>query len=192
MKKFLVLVTSLIMVFSLSACGKEEEATTEAVTEESSTGVTAPEEIVQLVNVDLPAIAADRDSAVAIYNKYYEDGADIDSETWKEELKTTAIPAYETYLTNLKALSYSNGEVQNLLDIYVKSAEYQKDAMDTVVSAIEEVDTDKLDEANSMITDSKTYMGMYEDELTRLCQSYGISMIGDFGTATDASATDAE
>ncbi len=194
MRKFLIIATSVVMLFSFAACGKKDDnssETTEAVTEAGAP--TSPEEIVQLVNVDLPAIAADRDKAVEIYNSYYVPGADIDSETWKEQLQNDAIPTYETYLNNLKALSYTNGEVQNLLDLYIKSAEYQKDAMDTVVAAIDEVDTDKLDEANSMISDSKTYLGMYEEELTRLCEFYGINMIGEFNSSpTDASATDAE
>ena len=136
----------------------------------------------------LPVTALAGGGSQVVWSEDFED-----SETWKEQLQNDAIPTYETYLNNLKALSYTNGEVQNLLDLYIKSAEYQKDAMDTVVAAIDEVDTDKLDEANSMISDSKTYLGMYEEELTRLCESYGINMIGEFNSSpTDASATDAE
>ena len=193
MKKLKYLLLAALMCLALAGCGKKDEDTTEAATEASSDAAVKPQdEIVQLVNVDLPAIAADRDSAVAIYNKYFEEGADIDSEAWKNQLQNEALTSYDTYLTNLKALSYQNGEVQNLVDIYVKSAEYQRDAIQYVIDAMNDVDTDKLDEASSAIADSKTYLGMYEKELTRLCESYGINMIGDFGTATDASSTDAE
>ena len=197
MKKKLILVMTAVLCFSMAACGKTEE-TTEATTEGPSVAaeeavITSQDEIVQLVNTDLPAIAGDRDSAVAIYNAYYEEGAEIDSETWKTQLIDTAIPTYDAYLEKLRALSYTNGEVQNLLDIYIKSAEYQKEAMQDVVDAITNVDTDMLDAANSAVTDSKTYMKMYEDELTRLCATYGIDMVGQFDASeTDATATDAE
>ena len=196
MKKKLILVMTAVLCFSMAACGKKEEVaetTTEAAVTTEEAAITAPDEIVQLVNTDLPAIAGDRDSAVAIYNAYYEDGADVDSETWKTQLIDSAIPTYDAYLEKLRALTYTNGEVQNLLDIYIKSAEYQKEAMQDVVDAITNVDTDMLDAANSAITDSNTYMKMYEDELTRLCATYGIDMVGQFDASeTDATATDAE
>ena len=188
-KRILAVLLSAAMVVSVVGCGKKKDDDSAADPE-----ATVQEEIVKFVNEDLPSINADRDSAVSVYNAYFEDGADQDSEAWKTKLETEALVSYDTYLDNLNALSYENAEVNNLKDLYVKSSEGQRDAIQHVVNAISEVNTDELDAAQQSITDSQTYLKMYQDELTRLCESYGIEMIGEFSTSTltDASSTDAE
>ncbi len=188
-KKLLLLFMTVLMAFCLMGCGKDEEKDDTS----SDTGVTSQEEIVKLVNEDLPGIAAERDSAVAIYNKYFESGADIDSEAWKDQLKNEALTSYDAYLEKLAALSYTKSDVQNLKDLFEKSAKYQRDAIQYVIDAIESVDSTKLNDAQQAIDDSRTYLNMYQDELKRLCESYGIQMVGEFHTATmtDASASDA-
>ena len=120
--------------------------------------------------------------------------SDQDSEAWRSKLETEALASYNSYLDKLNALSYENAEVNNLKDLYVKSSEGQRDAIQHVINAITEVNTDELDAAQQCITDSETYLKMYQDELTRICNSYGIEMIGEFSTSTltDASSTDAE
>lgn len=65
-KNVLASVLILSLVLALVGCGKKEDITTEA-----NETASIPQEIVQLVNVDLPSISADRDSAVAEYNSYF-------------------------------------------------------------------------------------------------------------------------
>ena len=209
-KKVFALVLALGLAL-LAGCGKKNEE--EATTEVSDTGVKPQEEIVKLVNEDLPGIASERDKAVSIYNKYFEDGADLDSETWKDQLESEALVSYDAYLDKLTALTYENAEVQNIKDLYQKSAESQRDAIECVIKAIKDVDTDQLSSAQQSVNDSKTYLGMYEDSLKAACEKYGIIINGDFqgasltdaiqtttqptteaakGTPNDASASDAD
>ena len=187
-KRLLVLCMTLVMALAMIGCGKEEDKT-----EETKSGVTSQEEIVKLVNEDLPGIAAERDKAVEIYNGFFGDGADIDSETWKGQLENEALTSYDAYLEKLAALTYTNSDVQNLKDLFEKSAKYQRDAIQYVIDSINAVDSTKLADAQQAIEDSRTYLGMYQDELKRLCDSYGIKIVGEFQTTTmtDASATDA-
>ena len=191
MKKFLALVLSAALVLSFAGCGKKDEG--ETTTE--ATGKAVQEEIVQLVNVDIPGLADKRDSAVAIYNDYFADSTSKDSETWRGKLENEALVTYDEYLESLNSLSYENAEVTNLRDLYIKSSEAQRDAIQYVVNAISEVDTENLDLASSSIKDSETYMKMYQEELKSLCEKYNITMIGEFGTSTEtdaASSGDAE
>ena len=185
-KKFMTFFLALSMVLLLVGCGKKEEET--ASTDDSATA-SVQEEVVKFVNTDLPAIAGDR-----VYNQYFTQESDQDSEAWRSKLETEALASYNSYLDKLNALSYENAEVNNLKDLYVKSSEGQRDAIQHVINAITEVNTDELDAAQQCITDSETYLKMYQDELTRICNSYGIEMIGEFSTSTltDASSTDAE
>ena len=190
-KKFMTFFLALSMVLLLVGCGKKEE---EAASTDDSATASVQEEVVKFVNTDLPAIAGDRDSAVNVYNQYFTQESDQDSEAWRSKLETEALASYNSYLDKLNALSYENAEVNNLKDLYVKSSEGQRDAIQHVINAISEVNTDELDAAQQCITDSETYLKMYQDELTRICNSYGIEMIGEFSTSTltDASSTDAE
>ena len=198
-KRILAVLLSAAMVFSVVGCGKKKDDDSAADPE-----ATVQEEIVKFVNEDLPSINADRDSAVSVYNAYFEDGADQDSEAWKTKLENEALASYDTYLENLNGFEYTNAEVSNLRDLYAKSAHSQRDAIQYVVDAITDLDSTKLDDASQSIKDSKTYLQMYEDELERLCDEYGITINGEFqspslvdasvtdASASDASATDAE
>ena len=63
-KKFMTFLLALSMVLLFVGCGKKDEE--EVATEAAAGTKSVQEEIVQFVNTDLPAIAADRDSAVNI------------------------------------------------------------------------------------------------------------------------------
>ena len=191
-KRILALVLATAMIFSVVGCGKKKD-------KDEATGASVQEEIVKLVNEDLPGIAADRDNAVSIYNDYFKDSSSQDSESWKTKLESEALTSYDTYLANLDALTYENAEVQNLKDLFAKSASSQRDAIQCVVDAINNLDSAKLGEASQCIADSETYLKMYEDELKRLCETYNIEIIGEFQSSKlvdastgDASATDPE
>ena len=191
-KRILALVLATAMIFSVVGCGKKKD-------KDEATGASVQEEIVKLVNEDLPGIAADRDNAVSIYNDYFKDSSSQDSESWRTKLESEALTSYDTYLANLDALTYENSEVQNLKDLFAKSASSQRDAIQCVVDAINNLDSAKLGEASQCIDDSETYLKMYEDELKRLCETYNIEIIGEFQSSKlvdastgDASATDPE
>ncbi len=186
-KKILAIVMTALMIFAVCGCGKEE------ATLEIEEGANVQQELVQLINTDLPSISANRDEAVTIYNNYFADGADLDSETWRAQLEDEALVKYDAYLADLDKLMYTNSEVVNLKSLFVKSANSQREAISFVVDAVKDFDTSKLDQAQQSINDSKTYMSMYEDELKNLCAKYNVSIVGEFqsGTATDATGTDA-
>ena len=185
-KRILALVLATAMIFSVVGCGKKKD-------KDEATGASVQEEIVKLVNEDLPGIAADRDNAVSIYNEYFKDSSSQDSESWKTKLESEALTSYDTYLANLDALKYENAEVQNLKDLFAKSASSQRDAIQCVVDAINGLDSAKLGDASQCIADSETYLKMYEDELKRVCENYNIEIIGEFQTSkmVDASSGDA-
>ena len=191
MKKIVALSMMFLLALAAFGCGKKED-------EVKDEGPSVQEEIVKMINDDLPSISTERDDAGSIYNEFFKEGADIDSETWKDQLKNNALVSYDAYLDKLNALNYDNPEVQNLKDLFVKSSNSQRQAIQCVVDAIEGFDSGKLSEAQQAISDSKTYMSMYEDELKRLCASYNINVSGEYtsdsfgDTSSNASSTDAE
>ena len=179
-KRIFAILISMAMLLCVFGCGKKDEGATET----ASTAVR--DDVLKLVNADLPGIASDRDNAVNIYNSYFENGGD--TQEWIGKVRDEAIPAYDTYLNNLKGLNYESSEVQELLDLYIKSSEAQRAAMQSVVDGVSNVDSEKLDEAQQSINDSKTYLSEYETKLTDLCSVNGITVNGSFGSASMSDA----
>ena len=75
----------------------------------------------------------------------------------------------------------------------------ERDAVQDVILAINNVDTESLSTASQEIADANTYLTMYQDELISLCDKYNIVTVGEFSEATltdaaveDASSGDAE
>ena len=114
-KKLLVVCMAFTMMFSFTACGKQETTETEAATE---AGVTVGAEVEQFVNRDLPSISSERDKAVRLYKAYFEKS--MDSEQWLSSLENDAITSYDSYLEKLKGFEYTTAEVQNLQSQYLQ------------------------------------------------------------------------
>ncbi len=182
-KKIYALFLTVLMVLSVAACGKKEDS--------SKDDTALKEEVVKFVNEDLPSISAERDSAVSLYNQYFEEGAGMDSETWLSSLEGTAIVDYEIYLHNLEALVVTTPEVTNLKTLYQQCAQNQYGAMQDVISALKNGDMTLLDSAQEKISISESYMRQYEEALKSLCDQYGITINGSFTMLDMATAGDA-
>ena len=180
LKKIVTAVMLMAITLAAFGCGSKEPAL------EIETGATVQQEIVQLVNTDLPALAAKRDNAVGIYNAYFKEGAELDSETWKKQLEGEALTSYDEYLDGLNQLVYTNSEVVNLKSLYTKAANSEREAINSVIEAINDLDSAKLDQAQQSIKDSKTYLSMYEEELKSLCDKYGVAVQGSLQPTTEA------
>lgn len=186
-KIWAAVLTMAFLILPLSGCGSKSDTTTEG---QNSDGASVQEEVVKMVNEDLPSIAADRDKAVAAYNAYFESEPTASaSDAWKNTLQNDALVSYDTYLANLGNITYQNQEVESLKDLYQQSAELQRDAIQDVVDALNSADSEKLESANVKIHNSMVYLKQYEDGLKSLCDQYGIVCNGDFQTASMTDAT---
>jgi hypothetical protein len=183
-KKLLVVCMAFTMMFSFTACGKQETTETEAATE---AGVTVGAEVEQFVNRDLPSISSERDKAVRLYKAYFEKS--MDSEQWLSSLENDAITSYDSYLEKLKGFEYTTAEVQNLQSQYLQSAQLQRDAIQDVIDGIKNSDVAYFDSAEEKIQQSEEALSAYKSSLRSVCESNGITINGDIGEAT---STDAE
>ena len=177
-KKLLILTLGLVLVTGVTACGSKEEDGTGTAATEVATTVSVQDEILSFVGTDLPGIAAERDEAVKLYNDYFSAGDDKDSEKWMTTLSQEALPKYDSYLQKLKGLPFTNAEVGELKDLYVASAELQKNAIQDVVDAIKNADNQLLDSAQKKVDQSKEKLQAYYDKLKALCEANNISLEG--------------
>jgi len=182
-KKIAALALGLLLCAGLTACGTESEDTGSAgsgsaVTATTEAGPTLQQEIISFVGDSLPSISGDRDRAVQLYNEYFSVGGEKDSDKWMTTLSQEALPKYDTYLGNLKALKTTNPEVESLKKLYLESAELQRDAIQLVVDAITNADSTILDQAQKKVDDSKVKLEEFNTQLKTLCEQNNITLEG--------------
>ena len=179
-KTAVLLVLAMGLSMGTAACGSSEESTTAAaVSEAVSTEkkVTLQDEILTFVGESLPSISGDRDRAVQLYNGYFTAaGSEKDSEKWMTTLSQEALPKYDTYLANLKALNTTYPEVAALKELYLSSAQLQRDAIQLVVDAITNADSDMLNDAQKKVDQSRAKLQEYNDSLKTLCEQNNITL----------------
>ena len=114
-----VLFVAGVMAFSVlfTGCGKSktDDGTTTAQAETSS-GSGVQQEVLSFVGEKLPAISADRDKAIDIYNKAVADK--LKSEEMMMNLKDSAMPALQSYINALDAIEVKIQLIDGLLTLF--------------------------------------------------------------------------
>ncbi|MBR3537443.1 MAG: hypothetical protein IKQ49_00705 [Eubacterium sp.] len=191
-KRSAVLLLCLMVCFWASACGSKDEATTtgasSGVTEQGSTEatITLQEEILSFVGQELPAIEAERNEAVSLYNSYYTENGEKDSDKWMTILSDKALPKYDSYLKKLNDIPVVHDDVAELKKLYVESADLQRAAIEDVINAIKNVDVSLLEYAQNKVDESHVKLQEYETKLRNLCKANNINLEGNVTPTTEA------
>lgn len=188
-KKICIILTGLMMVCSLAACGKEKKE--EKVAEDT---ISVQEDLVEFINEELPGIAENKDNALSIYNSYFT-GASIDNAALVADLKNNAIPNMETYIADLNAIEVETAEVEEVKQLYLMGAQKQFEAMKMVVNAIENEMPDYLVQAEALIVEAQTYMSDYEAKVVEIAAANNITINSETissGTVEEATTEEAQ
>lgn len=164
-----VYIVALTLAFAclLTGCGKKEK---EAETTEASVKT----DVVTFVNEELPNVKADHDSAIAVYNAYFEEENSQDLTAYRDSLQNTAIPTMEKCITSIANMEVETDEVKALKDSYLQSVQKEYEAMKMVVSAIDGDNADYLTQADSLIAEAATLMSDYQTKLQAIAYEQGI------------------
>ncbi len=174
MKKRIYLV-GLILALSCAifGCGKKKSDDDSSETQIENA---AKDDILEFVNVELPAIKSNHENAIAIYNEYFESGEDKDLEKYLTSLNGTAIPAMDIYMSDLAAIEVTSSEVTELKKLLTDEATKQKEAMQCVADAITNQDSDYLVKADEAIDLARESRVQYEDKLIEYANANGITI----------------
>lgn len=178
-KKLYMMALVVVLAVLATGCGKKD-----------SKKDVLRNDIVEFVNEELPAIQADRDNAIDIYNSYFTaENADMDK--FLADLKDNALTDMETYIANLSAIEVSTDEVAELKELYLQSSRKQYEAMKLVISAIEGEKPEYLTQADGLIEESRSLLIQYESQLKLLAVDNGITINGTF-TSSEVSGQSTE
>lgn len=170
-----------------TGCGKkDDEATTQEKVAEFSPEV--KEEIISFVNDGVAAKQEDRKAAIDIYNSYFTEDK-VDLEAFKSKLNDEAIPKMQGYIDDISAIEAKSDDVKELKELFLLGAQKQHEAMVMVSSALDTENPEFLTQANSLISESESYITQYETKLRLLTIDYNIDVNGQF---TSAATVDSE
>ena len=176
-KKRNVLLVAGVMAFSMlfTGCGKSKNDEEKPASEsEAVSSSDVQKEVLSFVGEKLPAISANRDKAIEVYNKAVADN--LKSDEMLMNLKDTAIPALQAYIDELDAIEINSEEVKALKDLTRQSVEKQYSAMKMVVTAIEDSNPEYLSQAQNLIDEAYETLDKYNDKLKTICSDQGIQL----------------
>ena len=134
------------------------------------------DDLVQYVETDLKAILPKEQEAISNYNMVCEQTNKLSSKEVIQKFETSILPDYKEFLDNLKKLQPQTQEVRELKDIYVEGATLQYEAMNMIVEALKQQDSNKMKEADELIVKAKSKLQTYEVKLTRLAKDNEIGV----------------
>lgn len=175
MKKIIGVIVLTGLMLCTAACGKSD-----AVKDDLYTYLNNMQPVQEL-----------QKEAINEYNGYVNNN-DSNSQELLTALQNSIIPKYESYLTELNAITAETEEVQNVKNVCVNGANKQMDALKKVAEAIEACDTDILAEADALITESESIFTDYENQLNTLAGEHDINLVNDNAGAQDSEANDPE
>ena len=176
-KKRNVLLVAGVMAFSMffTGCGKSKDDAGETTAkEQTASGNDVQAEVVSFVGEKLPAISAERDKAIEIYNKAVAEN--LKSDEMMLNLKDSAMPALQNYINELNAIEVTSSEAKELKDLTRQSVEKQYNAMNMVVTAIEDSNPEYLTQAQNLIEEAYETVDKYNDRLKTICSEQGIQL----------------
>ncbi|MBE5944663.1 MAG: hypothetical protein E7258_07060 [Lachnospiraceae bacterium] len=165
-KKIYLLALSVVLVFSMVGCGKDDN---------KKEPISVKEDLVEFVNEELPTISSYRSDAITAYNGYFVTD-DVDTTALLTDLQTNIIPNMESYIAGLTAIEVETTEVISLKDLYMQGAQTQLDAMKMVEAAITEENQEYLAQADALILEAQGYYTQYETELKSLAAENNVNI----------------
>lgn len=180
MKYMITSVATIALLAGLAACGTTAEPETDPVKDDLNSYLNQMETIQPV-----------QQEAINLYNSYV-NSVDSDSQELLTALNGSIIPTYESYLTQLNAVTADTTEVQNVKAICVNGADKQLEALNKVVDAIDACDASMLSEADVLIADSESIFSDYENQLSTLASQHEINLISSRTTSNSTGDSDSQ
>jgi hypothetical protein len=151
--KFKILVVFGLMISLLAGCGSNP----------------VEEDLLTYMNESLPSLSEQELEAVALYDSV--SGPNYtDDETMYYTILDEVIPKYRVFIDNLENVEIETEELTKIHEIYIEAVNIQNSGFLTILTAIEEQDSEKINEANAKLTEARTMIRDYQNKLDALAE----------------------
>ncbi|PUB11706.1 hypothetical protein [Paenisporosarcina sp. OV554] len=157
--KFKVLVVFGLLISLLAGCGSNP----------------IEEDLLTYMNESLPSLSEQEFEAVALYDSV--SGPNYtDDETMYYTILYEVIPKYRVFIDNLEKIEIETEELTKIHEIYIEAVNIQNSGFLTILTAIEEQDSEKINEANAKLTEARTMIRDYQNKLDALAEENDVKI----------------
>ena len=97
-----------------------------------------------------------------------------DDQTMHDALVNEVMPNYSKLLENLKSANIQTDEVKAVHEHFIKGAEVQLKAFETIIDGLEKQDSGLIEEANGMLDEAVVHIDEYLKELNKLAEEHDV------------------
>jgi hypothetical protein len=149
----------MLITFILSGCGNDP----------------VQEDLLEYLNEELPAISDIELDAVNAYQSvtgvnYQDDYIMYDT------LVYDVVPTYQQFLDELEAIELETEELREIHETYIDGANLQYNAFVRIITALEEQDFGKIEEANEMLNDARKQMRDFNNQIVQIAEEHSVEL----------------
>lgn len=86
------------------------------------------------------------------------------------------IPTYQEYSDKLEAIKVETDELRDIHEGYIEGVNLQLNAFIKIVTALEEADRSKIEEANEMLSDARKIMRDFNNDIEKLAEEHDVEL----------------
>lgn len=133
------------------------------------------EDLLVYLNEDLSEISHLENEAVTAYESVT--GSNYtDDYTLYDTLLLDVIPAYQEFQDKLESISVKTDELREIHETYIEAVNLQSNAFLKIVTALEEYDSGKIEEANEMLSEARKLIREYNHEIEKLAKEHNVEL----------------
>lgn len=133
------------------------------------------EDLLNYVNVELAKTTSLENEAINAYEGVTGSNYKNDVESYAV-LNNIVIPKYHEFINRIESIQPKTEEVRQIHELHISSVNKQYNALLKLMTAIENGDSDKVIEANEMLSNSRSDMRNYKARLNELGKKYDVKI----------------
>jgi hypothetical protein len=157
--KRLLLIPVLLLTFILSGCFSDP----------------VQDDLLVYLNEELAAISHLEKEALTAYESATGANYTSDQELY-DTLNFEVIPTYQEFATKLEAIKVETEEVREIHEGYIEAVNLQYNAFVKIVTALEELDPEKIEEANSMLDEARSLLRDFKYNIEQLAKEHDVRL----------------
>lgn len=104
----------------------------------------------------------------------------VDDYLLYDTLSYTVIPVYQEFVSELEAIDVETDELREIHETYIEGANTQYNAFVKIMTAIEEQDPNKIEEANLMLDDARKLLRDFNNDIENLAEEHNVEITDSF------------
>lgn len=133
------------------------------------------EDLLNYVNTEMKSANELENKALTAYESVT--GANFSNDqVLYNTLQNEVIPSYEQFIKELKAVKINTDELRKIHAIYIQAAETQFKAFEVIIEALENQDPALVEEANSILDQSRIQINDYKKKLYELAEDHNVNL----------------